>query len=75
MELNIYTRENCPHCQTLVVPEGLNINMINLDNDYNGFAPNVVPVLQYHGLNLEGAPIINSILELMKDVKNGNYTK
>tara|TARA_R110002124_G_C8821193_1_gene503975 strand:+ start:478 stop:705 length:228 start_codon:yes stop_codon:yes gene_type:complete len=75
MKLNIYTRDNCDYCKMLVIPEELNINIINVDVEYSGFVPGVVPVLQYEGVNLEGAPVINSILQLAKDVHNGDYTK
>lgn len=73
MKLNIYTRENCDFCKQLVIPEGINVEEINLDGDYSGFRPVQVPVLQYDGLNFEGPQIINSILHLVKTSQDGNY--
>ena len=75
MELNIYTKENCDFCKQLEIPEGVNINLINIEENYSGFAPANVPVLQYNGLNLEGPPVINSILQLVKSSQDGNYKK
>lgn len=53
----------------------MNIELINLDEGYSGFAPANVPVLQYAGMNLEGSAVINSILQLVKSSQDGNYKK
>lgn len=75
MKLNIFIRENCNFCQQLEIPEDLEINVIDLDNGYEGFFPASIPVLQYNGINLEGPQVINSILQLVKESQNGNYKK
>lgn len=75
MKLNIYIRSNCDFCKQLELPEGVNIELINLDEGYSGFAPANFPVLQYAGMNLEGSAVINSILQLVKSSQDGNYKK
>ena len=75
MKLNIFIKSNCDFCKQLELPEDININLINIDEDYTGFLPGNVPVLQYNGMNLEGPPVINTILKLIKDSQNGDYKK
>ena len=75
MKLNIFIKENCDFCNQVVIPEGIAVDKINLDGDYSGFVPANVPVLQYHGMNLEGPPVINAILQLVKESQDGNYKK
>lgn len=73
MKLNIFTRENCDYCAQIKIPEGIEVETINLDGDYSGFIPATVPVLQYDGLNFEGPHVINSLLKLVKKSQDGDY--
>lgn len=75
MKLNIFVRNNCDFCAQLNIPEGVNVDLINIDEDYSGFMPASIPVLQYEGMNLEGPPVINAILNLVKTSQDGNYKK
>ena len=75
MKLNIFIKNNCDFCAQLVIPEGVNIEKINIDENYSGYKPEQVPVLQYNGINLAGPPIINSILQLVKNAQDGDYKK
>lgn len=73
MKLNLYIQDNCPHCEALEIPEGLNINKIDINGDYSGFRPDQVPVIQINGLNLVGPHGINSILKTLKQAQDGDY--
>lgn len=73
--LRIFTRENCPHCEALSIPEGIEVDKINIDKDYGGFRPANVPVMQIDGINYEGPHVINNILSLINNAKNGQYSK
>ena len=68
--IRIYTRDNCPHCEKVEIPDGIAAEKVDiLSSDYRGFRPPNVPVLQINGLNLEGPHAINTILNLIKDAE------
>lgn len=73
MKLNVFIKENCDFCSQIVIPEGINVESIDIDKDYDGFKPVNVPVLQYNGMNFEGPVVINSILNLVKSSQDGDY--
>ena len=73
MELNIFVQENCPHCEALEIPEGLNINKVDINGDYSGYRPDQVPAMQLGGLNLVGPHGINAILKSLKEAQDGYY--
>ena len=76
MELKIFTRDNCEFCEQLVIPNGINARIIKVDSEnYDGFIPDQVPVLQHGGINLAGPTVINSILSTIKSSQDGNYKK
>lgn len=76
MKFKVYVKDNCDFCAQVHPPEGLNVEIINIENEnYTGFRPGVVPVLQYNLLNLEGPEAINGILNMAKDAQDGNYKK
>lgn len=71
MKLQLYKMENCPHCEAVVIPEGINIEIIDIDKGYDGFRPDSIPVLQYGRTHLPGPDLINSTLQLVKLAKDG----
>ncbi len=76
MELKIFTKNNCEFCSQVVLHKEMHTTIINIDDeDYRGFKPEQVPVLQYNGVNFTGPPVINEILTLVKNAQDGHYKK
>ena len=76
MKLRIYTQDNCSHCDAVIIPEGVNAIKINISAEgYDGFIPANLPVMQFEGMNFEGAHGINALLKLSIDSLNGKYKK
>ncbi len=73
MKLNIFVKNDCDFCAQVIIPEGINVNKINIDEGYSGYKPEQVPVLQHNGINLPGPQVINGILQLVKDSQDGQY--
>lgn len=75
--MKLYKTTNCEQCAQIEISEELNIKTIFIDSsDYNGFAPETVPVLQIEpGFNVNGAPYINNFLNVIKSAQDGFYKK
>ena len=70
MKLNIYIQDNCDFCKQIEVPEGINVDFIYTNrDDYSGFIPTQLPVLQIYGVNFEGPYAINAILKIANNAK------
>ena len=69
----MFTKQGCQHCEAVIIPEGIEVLKIDIDNGYGGFRPANVPVIQIDGINYEGPHVINNILQLIKNASNGNY--
>ncbi len=76
MELKIFTKNDCEFCSQVVLHKEVHTTIINIDDeDYRGFKPEQVPVLQYNGVNFTGPPVINEVLTLVKNAQDGHYKK
>lgn len=75
--MKIYKTTNCEQCAQVEVSEQLNVKIIFVDNeDYLGFVPETVPVLQVApGFNVNGADYINNFLNTIKSAQDGFYKK
>ena len=71
--IKIYVKQNCPHCEGVVIPEGVNAVKVDIDNGYDGFVPAQVPIIQVNGINLAGPPSINGFLLSIKKAQDGEY--
>ena len=71
--IRIYVKNGCPHCEGIIIPEGLNVQKVFVDGDYGGFVPPQVPVLQENGISLAGPPSINGFLISLKKAQDGEY--
>tara|TARA_X000000368_G_scaffold294999_1_gene234746 strand:- start:128 stop:370 length:243 start_codon:yes stop_codon:yes gene_type:complete len=76
MKLNLFIRNNCDFCKAIIIPEEVNINIINVEDDsYNGYVPEQVPMLQYNGVSISPPHIITNILNLVKAGQDGLFKK
>jgi len=73
MKLNVFIKEECPHCEMISIPEELNVKLINIDKDYDGYLPESIPVLQVNKLSIPGPEAINALLETIKQAQNDYY--
>ena len=66
-KFNIYVQDDCDFCKEIEIPQGLEVTKtyINRD-DFEGFRPANVPVLQLKTFQLEGPYQINEFLKLVK---------
>ena len=61
-------------CAEIVIPEGIKVNKIDVDNGYDGYVPASVPVLQLNPMfNAEGSQFINEFLDTIKKAQDGLY--
>ena len=66
-KFNIYVQDNCPYCDELIIPKGLDVTKVYINrDDFEGFRPANVPVLQLKTFQLEGPYQINEFLKLVK---------
>ncbi len=72
--IKIYVKQSCPHCEGIVIPEGVNAVKIDVNNGYEGFVPPQVPCLQLNGLNIAGGQNINNLLITIKTAQDGGYS-
>ncbi len=75
MKINIFTKNNCSYCEQLTIPEEIKVNIINVDENYNGFRPDHFPTMQLMELNFQGNDVITKILNLIKHSQNGDYKR
>ncbi len=69
--INIFVQDSCTYCDQLVIPTGVKTEKIYTNrDDYKGFAPANVPVMQIEGLNFEGPVVINTLLNI---IANDHY--
>ena len=73
MKLNIFIKSECDFCKQIIVPEGVDVNMIDIDNGYEGFMPENVPVMQVESISLPGPGVINAALTMIKNAHDGKY--
>ena len=71
--IRIYTKKGCPHCDAVVIPDGVMAVKVDIEDGYKGYVPTQVPCLQENGLNLAGPPMINGFLLSIKKAQNGEY--
>ena len=63
----IYVQDDCDFCKEIIIPEGLEVTKIYTNrDDFEGFRPPSVPVLQTKTFQLEGPYQINEFLKLVK---------
>ena len=66
-KFNIYVQDNCPYCDEIIIPKGLDITKVYINrDDFDGFRPANVPCLQTKTFQLEGPAQINELLNLIK---------
>lgn len=75
--MKLFKIQNCDSCKAVVIPEGLNIEEIYVDDpSYNGFIPEQLPILQVGpGFNVNGEHFINNTLHLIKEAQDGVFRK
>ena len=73
--LKVYIREGCSLCEQVEIPDGVKVENIDINKGYSGFHPANTPVIQIDGINFEGPMVINSLLKLIKQSSNGEYSK
>lgn len=75
--MKLYKIKNCDQCEQVKVDESLNIKTIFIDDDqYDGFFPESVPVLQVApGFNVNNKDYINNFLNTIKSAQDGLYKK
>lgn len=72
--IQIYVQDGCDLCDQIHVPEGINVEKIYINrDDYAGFAPANIPVVQHDNINFEGPVGINILLTLVKQAQDGDY--
>ena len=73
--MKLYTQQGCPHCENIIIPEGVKVEKINVsDGSYTGFVPSNIPILQFNPqFNAEGDFFINEILNQIKLAQDGIY--
>ncbi len=65
--IQIYVQDACPYCDEINIPVGVNAEKIYINrDDFKGFIPGSVPVIQFNGVTLEGPHAINAILTLIE---------
>ena len=65
-KFNIYVQDNCPFCDEVIIPEGMDVTKVYVNrDDFEGFRPNNVPVLQTKTFQLEGPAQISEFLKLV----------
>lgn len=76
MKIKIFVRDECDFCKQIEIPKKINAEKIYVNrDDFEGFKPNNVPVIQLAGMNIEGAFAINDILKTIENASNGKYNK
>jgi hypothetical protein len=75
--MKLYKIKNCEQCAQVEIDESLDIKTVFIDSeDYNGFAPDNVPILQVSpGFNVNGKDYINNFLNTIKSAQDGLYKK
>ena len=73
MKLNIFIKSNCDYCKQIVIPDGVDVNLIDIDKDYDGYIPDSVPVMQAEKISLPGPGVINAALTMIKKAHDGEY--
>jgi|SaaInlStandDraft_1057018.scaffolds.fasta_scaffold448574_2 hypothetical protein len=72
--MKLYTKNNCEFCNQLQIPKNLKIPVINCDEDYDGFYPPQLPVLQTdNNVNIPGPDTINELLKTILDAKGQRW--
>lgn len=71
--IRIYTKKECPWCAQVVIPEGVNATFVDIEENYKGFVPTQVPIVQLNNLNLAGPEQINGLLNIIKKAQDGEY--
>ncbi len=76
MKFTIYIQDECDYCKQIVTPEGLNVNKVYINrDDFDGFKPPQVPVMQVAGVNFEGPYQINDFFKVLTHAIDGKYNK
>ncbi len=69
--IQIYVQDNCPFCDEIIIPEGVNVEKIYINRDgFIGFKPGNVPVTQLNGMNFEGPQPINLLLNIIDNAND-----
>lgn len=72
--IRIYVKNGCPHCEGILIPEGIKAEKVFVDQaDFVGYIPPQVPCLQENGITLAGPPMINGYLLSIKKAQDGEY--
>ena len=76
MKLNLFIKNNCDFCKSIIIPEEIDINIVNVeDDDYNGYVPDHVPMLQCNGVSMSTPHMITELLNLIKAGQDGLFKK
>ena len=74
MQFKIYVQDKCDFCKELNIPENLDVEQVYINrDDFEGFRPAQVPVMQTTHMQLDGPYQINEFLKIVSDAKDGKY--
>jgi hypothetical protein len=70
MKYKVYVQDECEFCQQVELPEGINVEKVYINrDDFEGYIPEKIPVLQFKTFQLEGPYQINEFFKMIKDAK------
>lgn len=70
MKFTIYVQDDCDYCKELVIPENLDVEKVYINrDDFEGFRPQSVPVIQTKTFQLDGPYAINELLKIVSNAK------
>ena len=70
MKFKIYVQDNCDFCKEIKEFDNLDIEKVYINrDDFDGFRPSTVPVMQTKTFQLEGPYQINEFLQIVSNAK------
>ena len=70
MKFKIYVQDNCDFCKEILEFDNLDIEKVYINrDDFDGFRPSTVPVMQTKTFQLEGPYQINEFLQIVSNAK------
>ena len=70
MKYKVYVQDECEFCQQVELPEGINIEKIYINrDDFEGYKPAQVPVIQFNTFQIEGPYQINEFFKMIKNAQ------
>lgn len=70
MKFTIYVQDECDYCKEIEDFNNLDIEKVYINrDDFDGFRPSSVPVMQLKSFQLEGPYQINEFLKIVNNAK------